>query len=147
MNKINPFDAFMQHAIGLDTLVDSLNSTRVLNKTNYPPYDIVKIDSENYEIKMAVAGFGESDISISLQENNLTIEGSKDKEEANTIHNGISSRNFSRNFVLAGDVIVKRADVADGILSIKLEKFIPEEKKPKKIELGKDVSVKSFLAE
>tara|TARA_R100001460_G_scaffold4800_4_gene13539 strand:- start:17301 stop:17747 length:447 start_codon:yes stop_codon:yes gene_type:complete len=148
MNKINPFDSFYQHSIGLDRLIEELTSTRLTNNTNYPPYDIIKEDDENYLIKMAIAGFGKKDIDISLRENNLSVVGEmKDKEKANTVWNGISSRGFHKNFVLASDVIVKRADVEDGILTIKLEKFIPEEKKPRTIEIGKDVSIKTFLAE
>lgn len=148
MNKINLFDAFYQHSVGLDTLLNELQSTRSTNNTNYPPYDIIKEDDENYLIKMAIAGFGKKDIEISLKENNLAVIGEiKDKEKANTVWNGISSRSFHKNFVLASDVIVKRADVEDGILTIKLEKFVPEEKKPRTIEIGKDISVKSFLAE
>jgi molecular chaperone IbpA len=148
MTSINPFDKFYQYSIGLDQLFSELNRTKTLQTTNYPPFNIINVDVNNYVIEMAIAGFGKKDINISMQENNLRVEGTKDdKGNANTVHRGISQRAFDKNFVLAQDVVVTRADIENGILTIKLEKVIPEEKQPKTIDIGKDVRVASFLAE
>ena len=83
-----------------------------------------------------------------MKENNLIVSGDKDGDEKSSyVHRGLSSRNFKKSFVLAADVEVRRVDLTDGILTIKLVKVVPEELKPRTIEIGKDVSVKSFLAE
>ena len=139
--RLSPF------SIGFDRMLNQIETMSAHPAPNYPPYNIIREDDENYLIELAVAGFGKKDISVEMKENNLIIKGDKEKEDRDKIHSGLSARSFSRSFILAPDVIVKRVDLIDGILTVKLEKFIPEEKKPKSIEIGKDVSIKSFLAE
>ena len=111
-------------------------------------------DTRNtYVIEMAVAGFGRQDLELEMQDGKLTIKGSvsTSAEEQDYIYKGIADRAFTRQFTLADTVEVKNADLINGMLKIWLERFIPEEKKPKKINIGDekqdDSSTKQFLAE
>ena len=148
MTSIDLLSRFGTFSVGFDQLFLDLERTKTITNSNYPPYNIIKVDEENYIIELAIAGFKKDEIDIILQENKLTISANiKDKTTSDYLHKGLSSREFYKDFILNTDVIVKRADIEDGILSIKLEKFIPEEKKPQAIEIGKDLSIKTFLAE
>ena len=101
---------------------------------SYPPYNIIKVDEDDYTIEMAVAGFSKNDIEIVQQEQTLTIEGKKDKEDtSNYVHRGIAARNFKHTFALADYVEVESAKFTDGILSVKIKREVPEEKKPRTI--------------
>ena len=106
----------------------------------YPPYNIVKLSDEEYEIVMAVAGFKQEEITITAQHNQLTVAGSAtEKEEhkdADYLHKGIATRSFERKFSLADHVKVTNADLADGLLSLKLKREVPEESKPKLIAIN-----------
>jgi molecular chaperone IbpA len=102
----------------------------------YPPYNIKKVDENKYVIEMAVAGFGKQDLELELQDGTLTIKGNVSSEDADYIYKGIAERAFTRQFTLADTVEVKNADLINGMLKIWLERFIPEEKKPKKISIG-----------
>ena len=95
---------------------------------NYPPYNINKIDDFNWNIEIALAGFGKKDIDVSTAENQLTIKSieSDEKDDKDTIHRGISKRQFTRSFTLADDVVVNGAELKDGMLTIELEKIVPE---------------------
>ena len=111
----------------------SFNSSSI---NHYPPYNIRKINDTDYVIELAVAGFGKKDIEVKSVENRLSIKSVDKKEEVldkdeKIIHQGISKRSFTRSFTIADDVIVKGADLKDGLLSVSLEKIIPDEKKPK----------------
>jgi molecular chaperone IbpA len=102
--------------------------------TSYPPYNIIKVDEDDYTIEMAVAGFSKNDIEIVQQEQTLTIEGKKDKEDtSNYVHRGIAARDFKHTFALADYVEVESAKFTDGILSVKIKREVPEEKKPRTI--------------
>jgi len=148
MTSIDLLSRFGTFSVGFDQVFNELERAKSLNHSTYPPYNIIKVDDENFIIEMAVAGFSKKDISIELKENQLIICADKgEKDERSYINKGISTRDFVKTFILNADVIVKRADIEDGVLSIKLERFIPEEKRPRKIDIGKDISVKSFLAE
>jgi|TARA_B100000809_G_scaffold57212_1_gene53277 molecular chaperone IbpA len=125
-------------AIGFDRTFQLLNRADHLHDTsNYPPYNIVKIDAENFSVEVAVAGFGKKDISITKEKEVLLIEGSKENLNENTeyVHRGLSGRTFNRKFTLADDIVVKGADMKDGILSVSLERIIPEEDKPVEIKI------------
>jgi molecular chaperone IbpA len=104
---------------------------------NYPPYNIRKIDELKYSVDLAIAGFGKKDIEITYADNVLTIKSKKKEsnDEKNILHQGISGRSFKRTFALADDIIVTDAIVKDGLLSIELEKIVPESKKSKVIEI------------
>ena len=99
-------------------------------------------------IEIAVAGFGKQDIEVELQDGTLTVRGNVSSEEADYIYKGIAERAFTRQFTLADTVEVKNADLINGMLKIWLERFIPEEKKPKKINIGEaETSSKQLLTE
>jgi molecular chaperone IbpA len=117
----------------------------------YPPYNVKKVDEEHYVIEMAVAGFGKNNLDIELKDDTLTITGSTEAEEGDYIHKGIANRAFTRKFTLADTVVVKNAELVNGLLKITLERFIPEEKKAKKIDIldpfGVQEATKQFLTE
>ena len=125
-------------AIGFDRTFQLLNRAEHLHDTsNYPPYNIVKIDAENFSVEIAVAGFSKKDISITKEKEVLLIEGSKENlnEDTEYVHRGLSGRTFNRKFTLADDIEVKGADMKDGILSVSLERIVPEEDKPVEIKI------------
>ena len=129
--------------IGFDNIFDELmRHNQQQANTNYPPYNIVKHDEDRFAIEVAVAGFREGDIEIVLEKNILTISGDRGRAHLNEsetpvtyLHQGIGGRRFNREFTLAEHVEVVSATVADGILTINLERQIPEEQKPKTIEI------------
>ena len=136
--------------VGFDNVFNNLDRVRQSPQTNYPPYNIRKGKVEDtFLIELAVAGFSEEDLTISVKETNLTITGDIGEKDNGFIHQGISQRKFSRNFVLAEDVIVKGSDLANGILTIYAERIVPEEKKARTIEIGelKKTEKKQFLSE
>ena len=131
-NDLRPF------SVGFENIFDHFNLHLDTQRTvNYPPYNINKLDDLNWNIEMALAGFGKKDIDVSTAENQLTIKSveSDDKDDKDTIHRGISKRQFTRSFTLADDVVVNGAELKDGMLVIDLEKIVPEEKKPKTIKI------------
>ena len=133
-NDLRPF------SVGFDELFDHFNNHleyTVKQNTSYPPYNINKIDDLNYQVEMALAGFGKDDIEIKYADNQLTIKSvdSDDKDEKDVIHRGISKRKFSRSFTLAEDIKVNGAELKDGMLLVELEKIVPEEKKPRTINI------------
>jgi molecular chaperone IbpA len=123
--------------IGFDRVLNRMqNSTP--GQTNYPPYNIVKLDDDRYTIEIAVAGFDENEIEVELKEGVLNVFAEKDsKDEGEYLHKGISARAFRRSFTLSDTIVVNGADLVNGILAIELENVIPEEKKPRKIDIGK----------
>ena len=125
-------------AIGFDRTLQLLNRAEHLHdNTNYPPYNIVKHDAENFSIELAVAGFDKKEVSITKEKEVLIIEGSQEEvEEQEFVHKGLASRSFRRSFTLADDIIVKGADMKNGILSVDLERVIPEEDKPQEIKIS-----------
>ena len=123
-----------------DRLFDTVFSSETKANT-YPPYNIVKTDKNSYQITMAIAGFDESNIDISLEENLLVIKGDNKSgngldENVEYLHRGIATRNFERRFEIADSVKVNEADLKNGLLVIGLEREILEHKKPRKIEIG-----------
>jgi molecular chaperone IbpA len=139
MTKITSFDLtpFYRNAIGVDRLFDRIvNQIDHATPANYPPYNIVETSEINYEIQVAVAGFTQGEIEINVQEGELIITGEKN-EPANPNHvyrhQGISARKFIRTFSLGEYVEVNSAGVKDGILTVYLERMIPESAKPKSI--------------
>ena len=136
-NALQAFDYnhLTPYAVGFDKQFDRLwdYATHQAESTGYPPYNIEKSDEYNYTIEMALAGFGKKDIEIEFAEGLLTIQSVKEKEEKETLYKGISQRNFTRKFTLADDIVVKGAKLENGMLTIKLERIVPEEKKPQMI--------------
>ena len=122
--------------IGFDRMLDRMRATTP-GQSNYPPYNIVKVEDNHYELQLALAGFTQDDLDIELKDGVLTIEGRKEEDDEKTyLHKGISARAFRRTFTLADTIVVNGADLADGVLTVKLENVIPEEKKPRKILIG-----------
>ena len=140
MTRLSIWNDLRPFSVGFDDLFDHFNNTleySVKQQTSYPPYNINKVDELNYQIEMALAGFSKTDIDIKYADNQLTIKSvdSEDKEEKETLHRGISKRKFSRTFTLADDIKVNGAELKDGMLLIDLEKIVPEEKKPRTIDI------------
>ena len=124
-------------AIGFDRHLKLLERADTHSNVNYPPYNIVKHDAENFAIELAVAGFTKKDISISKEKEILAIEGKQeDGEELEYVHKGLASRSFKRTFTLADDIVVQGADMKNGILSVSLERIVPEEDKPQEIKIS-----------
>lgn len=154
MNNVNynPFNLPKQFntTIGFEPILKRLSeiSESFPKIPTYPPYNIKKVDENKYVIEIAVAGFGKQDIEVELQDGTLTVRGNVSSEEADYIYKGIAERAFTRQFTLADTVEVKNADLINGMLKIWLERFIPEEKKPKKINIGEaETSSKQLLTE
>ena len=107
---------------------------------SYPPYNIERIDQNRYRITMAVAGFGEKDIEATQQDNMLTVKAHRPDEIAENVHflhRGIASRGFERRFTLAEYVNVRSAAIENGLLTIDLERELPEEMKPRKVPINR----------
>ena len=139
-NNLTTFDRnkFIPYSIGFDSLFDRLFDMDLESSSSYPPYNISKIDDNNYIIEMALAGFNKDDIEIELADSELTVRSKKREDsnkDVNLIHQGISHRSFNRKFTLSEEILVKNAEMKNGMLIIKLEKFIPENKKPKLISI------------
>ena len=121
--------------IGFDNIFDDLLN-RTAQSTNYPPYNIVKQSDDSFAIELAVAGFKDGEISITTERNQLTVKGEQAVDLDNQVeylHRGISARSFSRTWTLADHVEVAGAKSENGILTISLERKVPEEQKPKSI--------------
>jgi molecular chaperone IbpA len=139
-NNLTTFDRnkFIPYSIGFDNLFDRLFDMDLESSSSYPPYNISKVDDNNYIIEMALAGFNKDDIEIELADSELTVRSKKREDsnkDINLIHQGISHRSFNRKFTLSEEILVKDAEMKNGMLIIKLEKFIPENKKPKLISI------------
>jgi len=135
------FDNFNQltpYAVGYDRIFDHLNNyvSNNVTSTGFPPYNIRKEGDYNYVIEMALAGFSKKDIEIEVADGTLTIRSTKENEESeDTIHRGISYRKFNRKFTIADDIVVNDASLENGMLQINLDRIVPEEKKPRLIEV------------
>lgn len=123
--------------IGFDHVFDDLmRISQAQSNTNYPPHNVIKTGENTMTIEVAVAGFAQGEIDINLDSQNLTVSGSvkrNDDAEYEYLHRGISRRDFRQSFTLADHVEVKNASVRDGILSVHLERQVPENARPKSI--------------
>ena len=138
MTRLSIWNDLRPFSVGFDDLFDHFNNQLEIKQTSsYPPYNINRIDDLNYQIEMALAGFSKSDIEVKTVDGQLTIKSieSETKDEKETLHRGISKRKFSRTFTLADDIKVNGAELKDGMLLIDLEKIVPEEKKPRTIDI------------
>ena len=133
--------AIHKFGIGFDNLFDDLMRVNAQqSNNNYPPYDIVQINDDEYMISLAVAGFGHDNLNITKDKKTLVIEGKHSRETvdnedstAKYLHKGISERSFRREFQLADHVEISTAHLELGILNIHLKREVPEEAKPKTI--------------
>lgn len=133
LNKLRPY------SIGLD---DFLNfASQFISEpapVKFPPYNIHRLDEYQYKIEMALAGYKKEDIEITSQDGVLNVKSIKQSDPTDTtliLHKGISNRSFSQSFGLADNIIVKAATLEDGMLTIHLERIVPEEKKRKTISI------------
>lgn len=131
---------YLRSTVGFDRLFNELmDSATKVETGGYPPYNIARIDENQYEITLAVAGFGEDDIDIEVVDRDLKVTGSRNSDgddQREYLHQGIAGRNFDRRFRLADHVLVSGARLENGLLTIALEREVPEAKKPRKIEIG-----------
>jgi molecular chaperone IbpA len=125
--------------VGFDRLFSMLDGSDTASAPGYPPYNIERTGEHDYRISIAVAGFGEDELTIESKENTLTVKGEKKvKEEAagEVLYQGIAARAFERAFQLADYVVVKGANLENGLLHVDLVREIPEAKKPRQIAIN-----------
>ena len=136
--------------VGFDRIFDRITRMHetATKATGYPPYNITKNADTVYSIEMAVAGFTEADLDITLKEGILTVKGNAEaKEDKNYVHRGIAARSFVRTFTLADTIEISGAALENGMLIIDLENMIPEEKKERKIAISSYKSKPELLVE
>tara|TARA_Y100000592_G_C5363254_1_gene264703 strand:- start:213 stop:623 length:411 start_codon:yes stop_codon:yes gene_type:complete len=136
MTHLDIFGQFRPFAIGFDRYFEDLERMSNISQTNYPPYNVVKVDEEHFAVELAVAGFSKKDISITKEKNVLIIEGKIEDESKDFVHKGLASRAFKRSWTLSDDIVIEGAELKDGILSVSLEKVVPEEDKPVEIKIS-----------
>ena len=133
------FSSLHPFTIGYDDVFKHFETLLEHQQPNYPPYNIVKTGDYSHVIEVALAGYSKAEVDVIVQENFLTIKSSdlptKDKPKDNVIHKGIAKRAFKRVFTLADDVVVNDAVLKDGLLTVELERVVPEDKKPKVIKI------------
>ena len=143
---ISIFNQLRPLSIGYDDVFDHFESMfnhqyDSINVPNYPPYNIVKTGKYTYDIQVALAGYGKTDVDVSFENSVLTIKSVKDKDEEEVkdndgvLHKGIAKRMFTKSFTIAEDVEIKGAELKDGLLVVSMEKVIPEHKKARTIEI------------
>ena len=143
MTKLTTLDLspLYRNSIGIDNwiarVLDQIDHT---SQTNYPPYNIIKHDENTFEVQVAVSGFGQGDVEVNVNDGNLVISGEKQPEAqivgTEYLYQGISARRFIRSWTLGNYVEVESAVVKDGILTVKLERRVPEAMKPKTIAIS-----------
>lgn len=128
---------FYRNFVGIDRLFNELDRFTAEAPAGYPPVNIVRDTDDHYTIELAVAGFSQEDIDIQTKDGVLTITAAKkDADQRDYLHKGIGTRAFTRTFRLADYMEVKGAAMKDGLLSISLERQVPEEAKPKRIAIA-----------
>ena len=124
--------------IGFDRALDTWSHAQTVSSaTNYPPYNVIKVDEDNFVVELAVAGFAKTDIDLSTADGKLTVKGelSTEDNDSKFIHRGIAARKFTREWALGEYMEVKAAELKDGMLKIDIVRILPEEKKPKIIKI------------
>ena len=132
------FSPLYRSAVGFDRLASLLDAAASADSASgYPPYNIETTGDNAYRIEIAVAGFRPEDLTIEVKENVLTVEGRKaaNDESRRFLHRGLAERNFERRFQLADHVVVVDAQLTDGLLAISLKRELPEQLKPRRIEI------------
>ncbi|MBY5608159.1 Hsp20 family protein [Rhizobium leguminosarum] len=132
------FSPLIRSSVGFERMLNALEAaSRAETIDNWPPYDIVKTGEDEYRIAMAVAGFSQDELAIIQEQNMLVVSGQKTNgEDVQYLHRGIAGRSFQRRFELADHVKVVDAGLVNGLLTIDLKREIPEEMKPRQIEIG-----------
>ena len=141
---ISIFNQLRPYSVGFDSVFDHFgrmfeDDMFDVSVPNYPPYNIVKVKDNHYNIEVALAGYNKKDIEVNYENNMLTIktadQKSVDKKEGENIYKGIAQRMFKKSFTIADDVEVKGAELKDGLLIVSLEKIIPDHKKARTINI------------
>ena len=123
--------------IGFDRLFNVLDEVQRTAEESFPPYNIERLDENRFQISVALAGYTPDAVTLTAEQNVLTLEGKKaEKEEKTFLHHGISTRNFKRQFTLADHVEVKGARFENGLLLVELQREIPEAMKPRRIAIN-----------
>ena len=140
LSLMDGFNQLTPYAVGFDRVFDTLNRyvDNSVSSTGFSPYNIQKVGDYKYQIDMALAGFSKDDIEVEFAENTLVVRSDKKEEPDDefTYHRGISYRKFNRKFTLADDIVVNGAKLENGMLTVELERIVPEEKKPRLIEIS-----------
>jgi molecular chaperone IbpA len=124
--------------IGFNREMERLSNVQLASRqVSYPPYDLVKVDDDNFKLSLAVAGFSKDNISVTVDNSTLIIKGDSslesEEEKSEVLHKGIATRKFTRTFALGEYMEITGAEMKDGMLHIDIERIVPEEKKPKEI--------------
>ena len=125
--------------LGFEHLFDELERIHGAGRSqdNYPPHNVVKIDEERFDIEMAVAGFSMDELDVTVKDGILVVKGDPlDSIEREYIHKGISSRKFEKSFRISEFVVIDGADLKDGMLVVNARVEVPEERRPRNIEIG-----------
>ena len=122
--------------VGFDHLFNELEHVTRHAQDHYPPHNIIRTSDTDYLIELAVAGFTRDELNIEVKDRTLTVKGEHKSKGREYIHRGISTKKFKRTFRLSEHVNVNGADLVDGVLSIELKYVVPEELRPRKIEIG-----------
>lgn len=130
---------YLPNWVGFEGMFDTLDSIMEGNRRfvtqNFPPYNIKRTGPNSYVIEMALAGFGKSDVELTLEGDQLKISGKMDQKSEDFLYKGISERSFAKTFTLADSVVVKNAELLNGMLKVILDRVVPEAKSAKKIEV------------
>ena len=122
--------------IGFNRELSRLNNAHKINSQSYPPYDLLKLDEDTYRLSVAIAGFTKENIDVSVDNGTLIIKGEiAEVMDAEVVHKGIAGRKFTRSFALGEYMEVTGADMKDGMLHINVDRIVPEEKKPRTIDI------------
>jgi molecular chaperone IbpA len=122
--------------IGFNRELGRLNTAHKTNSQSYPPYDLLKLDEDTYQISLAIAGFSKEDIEVSVDNGTLIIKGEiVEVTDAEVVHKGIAGRKFVRSFALGEYMEVTSAELKDGMLHVHVVRVVPEDKKPKTIKI------------
>ena len=148
MTNAYQWDLYSPHFVGLDDMFHRLESMTQHDK-NYPPYNLIKHDTSNYEIQIALAGFKPEEIEVSTESNILRIATTHAKQDPKIeyVHKGVSKRSFTRTWQLGDDVRVTDVDFVDGLLCVSLEKIIPDHQKKTVYDIGRKTTDRQLLTE
>lgn len=146
MTKLNIGNIYRPSTLGFERILNDIEKVfdsieKPIVQPSYPPHNIVKTDANRYVVELAVAGFAKEDIDVTVEDGCLKIKGSKIEKDSTIeyLYRGIGNRSFTKTIQIADTIEVRGAELKDGILRIGLENVIPEDKKPKKIEIGNTI--------
>ncbi len=153
MTRLTTLDlpSIHRHFVGFDRMFDEMDRMfeNSAKGTGYPPYNIAKLNDNEFMISLAVAGFAMDNLEITKDKDTLKIVGTAPKgdDDVNYLHRGIGGRSFRREFTLAEHVDVHNAELANGMLNIHLKREVPEELQPKKIEINAGKTIEGTVSE